>query len=86
MQMQISYQATAVLRLVLKVLNASESVRGTTHYARASQLVTQVLRHARDQLEEIYYAHVLQPEMRRAAAAPAAALSRGAGSGAERRA
>lgn len=84
MQMQISYQATAVLRLVLKVLNASESVRGTTHYARASQLVTQVLRHARDQLEEIYYAHVLQPEMRRAAAPSAAALSRGAGSGAER--
>ena len=64
MRLQISYQAKAVVELIYKVLHPSQRLRGTTHYARASQLVSQVLRNARDQLEEIYYSCILQPQLR----------------------
>jgi len=64
MRLQISYQAKAVMELLYKVLHPSRQMRGTSHYARAGQLVSQVLRNARDQLEEIYYAYILQPQLR----------------------
>jgi hypothetical protein len=64
MRLQISYQAKAVMELIYKVLHPSQRLRGTTHYARASQLVSQVLRNTRDQLEEIYYSYILQPQLR----------------------
>lgn len=85
MRLQLSYQATSVMRLVLRILSAPDGVRGTSRFARAGQLAADVLRRARDELEEIYYAHVLKPELAAAAIATATAsgASRGAGSGAE---